>query len=293
MVPQFQSNLYASVYLFAEYRYMQWTVAFQNAQIKFYYAPDPQLPTGYRSYASPWRQFVYDSGVSGAAILNVVSGGPSFATYPLTRASGLYIDYEHGRVIVPAAFGTALTLTGYGAFKEVNMYQPTESEEQLLTQSKFFVNPRYRSAATSGMAPYVMATPGIFLNMLSAHNDAYQFGGMVDTKTTMSMVILAESQFQLRALFSIFSDCKYQYIPMLNTVDDVLNEYGDYKGGTGFNYITTCSMFGRPGNLIYVENVRTARVSDKLKMNPGIVADIVDLELSYIRSAPITTNVFV
>lgn len=291
MVPTYQNNLYASVYLFAEHRYLQYTAAFQNASIKFYYAPDSQLPAGYLSYASPWRQFVYDSGVSGAAILNVVSGG-AFTNYPLTRASGIHVDYENGRIIVPSTFGTALTLTGYGAFREVNMYQPNETEEQVLTQAKFFLNPRYRSVATSGLAPYKIATPGIFLNSLSTRNDAYQFGGIVDSKTTMSMVVLAESQFQLRALFSVFGDCRYQYIPMLNTIDDVLDGFRDVKGGTGYNYLTLCGMWGQPGNLIYIESVTMSKVSDRLPLNPGQVAGIIDMDVSYIRSAPISTNVF-
>lgn len=292
MVPTFQSNLFASAYLFLEHRYLQYSVAFQNAQVKFYYAPDSRLPTGYVSYASPWRQFVYDSGVSGAAILNVVSGG-AFSTNCLNRASGIHIDYENARVIVPSSFGTNLTLTGYAAFREFNMYQPNETEEQILTQAKFFLNPRYRSPPTSGLAPYVMATPGIFLNTIETHNDAYQFGGLVNTKTTLSMVILAESQYQLRSLFSVFGDCRYQYLPMLNTIDDVLDGFGDVKGGTGYNYLTLCGMFGQPGNLVYIEDVRMSRVSDRLPLNASQVAGVVDMELSYIRSSPIATNVFV
>lgn len=289
MVPSFSSNLFASCFIFAEHRLLQYAAAFQPVQTKFYYSPDPVLPTGYLSYASPWRQFVYDSGVSGAAIINVVSGGSTV----YNRASGIHIDYDNGRVIVPASFGTALTLTGYASFKEVNFYQSNETEETVLTQAQFFLNPRYKTAPISGLQPYLIATPGIFVNTLGAHNEAYQFGGMVNSKVTVSMVALAQSQFQLRDIFSIFMDCRYQYIPMINTVNDVLDGFGDVKGGTGHNYLTLCGTWGAPGNLIYIENVRMSKVSDRLPLNPGQVAGIIDMDVSYVRQSPVSTNVFV
>lgn len=292
MTSTFDNNLYAAAFLWAENRILQQLQAFNTITTRLYYTPDPVLPAGYLGYSAPLKQWVYDSGVSGAHILNEASGG-AFTAYPLTRASGIHVDYNNGRVIVPAAFGTGLTLTGTYSYKQVNIYQPNETEQEILTQGKYFLNPRYRAPLVSGVPPYVYATPAVFLNPLDMRNDAFQLGGLVDSKTTMTMTVLAESNFQATAMMSLFRDARYQYFPMLNTINDPLDEWGDVKGGTGYNYASLVGMFGTPGNLVYIENVHVSKVSDRVKMNPMQTAAIIDLDLSYIRQAPIGTNVFV
>ncbi len=285
------NNLFVSVFLYAEHQYLQLGQAYNTVTTKLYYTPDTRLPAGFASYNSPIKQWVYDSGVSGAYIINEVSGGGFSA--PLTRASGIHVDYENGRVIVPSALGTSLTLTGTYSYKEVNIYAPSETEEQILTQNKYYLNPRYGMPFNSGVSPYVYATPAMFMNILASRNEAYQFGGLVDSKSTVSFTILAETNFQLTALLSLFRDMRYQYIPMCNLPDDPLDQWGDVKGGTGYNYLTVVRNFGVPGNLIYVENTHTARVKDISRLNPRQFAGIVDLDLSYIRQSPIGSNLFV
>lgn len=292
MIASYSNNLFASVYLWTEHRIAQQLVAWQTVTTRLYPTADEQLGTGYVSYSAPFKGWVVDSGVTGARIINEVSGG-AFTNYPITRASGAHFDYGNGRVILPASFGAALTLTGTYSLAEVNLYMPNETEAEILTQGKYFVNPRYQGTPSSGVPPYVYATPAVFLNQLSAHNEAYQFGGLVNSKDSFTLTVLAETSFQLNALLSVFRDVRYQYIPMLNTLDDPLDEWGDVKGGTGYNYLTLVSRFGQPGNLIYIEDVRVAKVSDRLRLAPTQFAGIIDLQLSYIRQPPYTSNVFV
>lgn len=285
------NNLYESVFLWAEHQYLQTLQAYNTLTTRLYYVADPTLPAGYVGYSAPLKGWVYDSGISGAYIINEVSGGGFSA--PLTRDSGIHIDYTNGRVIVPSSLGTNLILTGTYSALEVNLYAPNETEEQILTQNKFFLNPRYAKPFNSGIQPYTPATPAMFLNSLSSSNDSFQLGGLVNSRDTMSFTILAETNFQLTALLSLFRDSRFQYIPMCNLVDDPLDQWGDVKGATGYNYLALVAMFGQPGNLIYIENVRTSKVSDRTKLNPNQFAGIADLELSYVRQAPITSNVFV
>lgn len=279
------------MYLWAENRMGQVLQAYNTLTTQLYYTVDPSLPAGYMGYSAPIKGWVYDSGISGAYIPNEVSGGGFSA--PLTRASGIHIDYENGRVIVPTSLGTNLTLTGTYSAKEVNIYLPAETEGEILTQNKYFVNPRYASALTSGAPPYAYATPAVFVNPMSMHNEAFQLGGLVNSKASMTLTVLAETSFQLTAILSLFRDYRYQYIPMLNTVNDPLDGWGDVKGGTGYNYLSYVARFGGPGNLIYIEDVRTAKVSDRLRLNPRQFAGVVDLELTYIRQTPLSSNVFV
>lgn len=294
MLAVYSNNLLAAVYLWAENRILQSAQAYQTVTTRLYPTADPQLGTGWVSYSAPFKQFVYDSGISGAYIINEASGG-AFTTYPLTRASGMHVDYENGRVLLPAAsgFGSNLVLTGTYSVKEVNIYTANESEETLLTQGKYFVNPRYNGTPTSGVPPYAMATPAVFINLLASKNEAYQLGGLVDSRDTVTMTVLAETSFQLNGVLSIFRDARYGYIPMLNTVNDPLDAWGDVKGGTGYNYQAYVGRFGSPGNLIYITDVRTAKVSDRLRLTPTQFAGIVDLDLSYIRQPPVTSNLFV
>lgn len=294
MNPQQENNLLAAFFLFAEYKVQQQGVAYNNLTVRLFPTQDRTLPAGYQSYSSPLKGFVYNSGVSGAVIINSISGGGFSA--PLTRASGIKIDYPNGRVLVPTSLGTNLVLTGTAACLEVNTYLPSEAEEYIITQGKYFVNPRFYSPLTaSGAPPGIYATPAIFINQIHAENDAYQFGGLVNSKSTITVTAICESNYQMNALFSIFRDLRYQYFPMLNTISDPLNQWGDVKGGdgTGYNYLNYVASYGTPGNLVYIDNVRTSKVTDKVRLNPQQFVGIIDIETSYVRQAPLNSNIFV
>ncbi len=272
----------AASYLWAENRLGQMLQAYQTKTSQLYYVADPTLP-GYVTYAAPWKGLIYDSGVSGAVVMNVASGA-GFTTYPLTRASGMHVDYANARVILPSSFGSNLVLTGTYSFKEVNTYQAQENEEGILTQGKYFVNPKYIYLANSGVPPYVPATPAVFINNLDMNNEAYQFGGLVNSKTTISLTVLAESTFQLTAILSAFKDARYSYYPLIGIADDPIDGWGDTK--SGYNYLSYVQRFGTPGNLVFIENVHTSKVSDKAQLSPRQFAGIIDLDVSYIRQSP-------
>ena len=278
MTPQFNNNLLASVYLWTENRIGQLGQAYITTTAPLYYAPDPRLPTSLLSYASPWRQWVYDSGVSGAQIIQSVSGSAGI----LNRSSGLMFDYTNGRVLVPSTLGTNLALTGTMSFKEINSYLSNETEEYLLTQGQFFLNPRYVGTPTGGLPPYSMATPAVFVNMIHDSNEAFALGGLDDCTTTISMVCLLQSNFQLQAVMSMMRDARYKYIPMLSVGLDPLNQWGDTY--SGYNYQSYITQYGAPGQLIYIKEVKTSRVSDRIKLNPELYMGLVDMDVSYIRA---------
>lgn len=280
MLAQQDNNLLASFYLYAENRVQQVGEAFQTRTMRMLPTVDPWLPATHQSYSAPLKGFVYNSGISGAYIMDSVSGGGFSA--PLTRASGIHIDYPNGRVLVPVSLGTNLVLTGTASIAEVNHYLANESEEQILTQNKYFVNPRFiYPLSRSGVPPNVFATPACFVNPLITHNVPFEFGGIVETKTTLTITVLAESAFQLNALLSIWRDARYQYFPLLSTTQDPLDQWGDTK--SGYNYLAYAAQYGTAGNLVYIEDVRTAKVSDKARMNPQIFAGVIDIDTSFMR----------
>ncbi len=277
LTPQFDNNLVLSFHLWTENRIQFLGGGYTTLTTPLYCVPDPTLPSGYLSYSSPWQGWVYDSGVTGATIINSVSGGSTV----YTRASGFLFDYLHGRAIVPPSYGTGLVLTGTASIAAVNVYQPIETEDQLLTQTKFFRNPWYQGAPTGGLPPNTYSTPSVFINTLHSDSQAFTFGGLDDTPTIMSLLLVMESNFQLNAMLSLFRDAAFKYFPLLSLANEPLNLQGDLL--SGYNYTTYTQQYGTPGNLVYIASVKTAKVSDKVKMNPAYFVGLVDLECRYVR----------
>jgi len=291
MSPGNDNNLYAAFYLYVNYRLLQYGVAFQNMTTRLYPTVDRSLPSGFQGYSSPLKGWVYDGGVTGAVIINSISGGGYSA--PLTRASGLHFDYINGRVLVPTSLGTNLTLTGTAAMCEVNTYLPNETEDPMITQGKYFVNPRFVFPLTTGAPPGVYATPAIFINSLGSKNEAFTFGGLIRTKNTFSITVFAETNYQLNTILGIFRDSRYGCFPMTNTIEVPLDGWNDLKQGSGFNYVTFCQSWGLAGNLVNIDEVYTSKVSDRVKMNPQLFCGVIDMDVSFVRQAPVTTNIFV
>jgi len=278
--------------MYSEYRTLQYGVAWQTRTMRLFPTVDPSLPTGFQGYSAPLGGFVYDSGVTGAYIIQSVSGGGFSA--PLTRDSGIHIDYLNGRVLVPKSLGTDMVLTGTASVPDFRFYQPNESEAQVITQNKYFVNPRYvYPLSTSGLPPNIISTPAVFINPLTVKNDPFEFGGRIVTKTTFSMTVFAESNAQLNAMLGLWADARYQYYPQLNTISDPIDQWGDTKGGTGWNYLSYVATYGQQGNLVYIDNVHTSKVSDKVRVNPQLFVGIIDVDTEYVRQSPLGTNIFV
>lgn len=279
----FDQNLLTSIFLYAEYRTAQEARAFQTLTTRLFPTADSSLPPGWQGYSSPLKGWIYDSGVSGALVINSVSGGGFSA--PLTRASGIHFDYSNGRVILPITIVPTQPLTGTASVTEVNHYIPSETEDQLLTQNKMFVNPRAVYPLTaSGAPPQVYVTPAVFVNPLHTKNAPYELGGTVDTKTSVSLTLIMEDPAQLNTMLGLWRDSRYQYIPLVPAIDDPLDGWGDLKGGSGYNYLAYVARYGNPSNLIFVEDVYTARISDRVRVNPNQWIGIVDLETSYVRN---------
>lgn len=278
MLAQFNSSLLCSVFNWATNRIQNLGGAYITTTAPLYYSPDPALPAGLLSYTSSWKTWVYDSGVSGSAIIQSVSG----STNLLDRSSGIIIDYINGRVLVPSALGTNLSLTGTFSLSEINTYTSQETEEYLLTQQKYFFNPRYVGAPTGGLPPYQLCTPAIFVNTIHDDITPFALGGLKDCTTTVSMICLLETNYQLQTVMSLMRDARDKYIPLMPITADPINQWGDTY--SGFNYNGIISQYGNPGQLIYIEDVRTSRVSDKIKLNPELFMGIVDMEVSYVRN---------
>ena len=278
MIPQFSNKALTSLYLWAENRYLNSCQAYQNYTSRLYYQPDSSLGTGYVAYAAPFKQWVYDSGINGANILQSISGG---AVGELTRASGLHVDYNGGRIILPASFGTSATITGSYAFKEVNIYLTNEDQASLVSQNESFLNPRFKSLPTGATSAGTIQTPAIFVSMLNNKNEPWEIGGIDMCHYNVTMTVMTQTPYQMDGILGVMADGRHQHVPILSVEDDPINEWGDLK--SGYNYNTFSSEKGTPGNLIYINEIKTSKISDKVKLNQSLYMGFVDVDMSFPR----------
>ena len=278
--PQFSQLTVVSFMPFMDNTILQKGQAYTNTTSRLYYQPDPVLGTGYVAYASPFKQWVWDSGVSGANILSSVTG--SFGSISRGQ-SGMMVDYINGRVIFNAAVGTNLIMSGSYAFKDMNMYVANQTQERQIFSNHYYLNSRFNNQATGAVPAYSYVTPCIFVTSSNEDNPAWALGGLYNTSFTIGINVLAENETQLLGVLSLLAELKDTAFPLLPLSAWPLNEYGDYKGGSGYNYQTIIQQYGNPANLYFINNVKTSLVSDYAKIDESVFLGIADFNVSKVR----------
>ena len=231
MKPQFQHQVTTSFVLWADNFITKKADAFSSKSSDFYAdTGDARLGPGLVSYNSPYKQWVSDESIEGA---NIPSGVYDNGTFVPRGQDGLKIDFDNGRVIFDSSFGAnKTTLSGDYTVKDFNFYITNQTEEQLIVESKFDSNSRFKQSL-GGIEPYKQVIPAIFVNSEMAENEPFAFGGEDKTTTSIRCVVFAENTYQLDGALSVFADSKNEVFAKLGFEDFPLTEYGDT---TGFNY---------------------------------------------------------
>ena len=278
MKPQFQHELTTSFMLWADNYIVSRADAFTNFTSTFYANDtDDRLDPTLVGYSSPHKQWVYDSSIEGA---NVPSGVYNDGTFLSRGDNGLQFDFDNGRALFDSSFGTTnTTVSGSYSVKDFNFYITNQTEEQLIIDSKFDTNGRFKQDV-SGIAPYKQVIPAIFVNPELSENEPYAFGGEDKTTTNIRCVVFAENTFQLDGALSVFADSKNEVFAKLNFEDYPFNEYGDV---TGFNYKDFVSCKRYP--LVHVEEARVSKLSDRVSKNvdPSLFVGFIDFEVTNTR----------
>jgi hypothetical protein len=278
MKPQFQHELTTSFMLWADNFVVDKAEAFQNYVSPLYpMGIDDQLGSGFVTYSSPHKQWVFDESIDGAQIPSGIYNNGSFIG---RGEDGLIIDFDDGRVILDASFGANNSaLSGAYSVKEFNWYITNQTEEQLIVESKFDSNGRFKQEL-SGIAPHKQVVPAIFVNPELVENEPFAFGGEDKTSTNIRCVVFAENTYQLDGAMSVFADSKNEVFQKVDFSDYPLTEYGDT---TGFNYMTLIHSKGR--DLFHVEDVRCSKLSDRVSKNidPSLFVGFVDFEITNLR----------
>lgn len=239
---------------------------------------DDQLGDAFVTYSSPHKQWVFDNSVNGAVVPDgILNNG----TQMNRGDSGLIIDFDDGRVILNSEFGANNSnLTAEYSVKEFNWYITNQTEEQLIVESKFDSNGRFKQEL-SGIAPHKQVVPAIFVNPEVVENEPFAFGGEDKTTTNIRCVVFAENTYQLDGALSVFADSKNEVFGKLEYSDYPLTEYGDVA--EAYNYMEFVAQKPRP--LFHIEDARVSKLSDRVSKNidPSLFVGFIDFEITNLR----------
>jgi|TARA_B110001454_G_scaffold202380_2_gene209446 hypothetical protein len=299
MKPLFQHTLTNSFTLWFDHFLLKKGEAYRNLPtvdaMPLTYVADGQLDPDYIAYTSPYKQWVFDSDISGADIVSeVVTGAETWDRGTTNDGSGvdpkMSVDYLNGRVIFNKNVTSALTVSVASvAVKDFNIYATDESEESLVVEDKYDTNSRFFEVVTP-IDPYKQVVPAIFIANQGSRNDPVALGGLDNTITEFRCVVFAENLYQLDGALSVFNDSKNEIFYQVNYDDHPIDEFGDIKssiGGSATNNIYKYSElpFEEVASPYTVSNVVVSKLSDKVntKISPGLFIGFIDIEVSKFR----------
>ncbi len=282
MNTSFSTVTLLSFYAWADNYLLNKSQAYINNVGQFYYQPDTSLPASLVAYASPFKSFVWDSGVSGANVLESISGSAGVIH---RGQSGMMVDFVNGRVLLNSAVGTSATISGSYSFKELNLYFANQSQERMVFSDKYYLNSRFSRPATGIPPANDMVTPCIFITNAASRNDPWAFGGVYNTKASISLNVMAENLTQLEGTLQAFIDAKETVFPQVPPSVWPLNNFGDYKSGhSGYNYQQVIAQYGGGNNQFYISDVRASKVSDFAAVDEAVFLGLVDITIERART---------
>lgn len=283
MKTQFSHNIFSSFYLWFEARLLssQGQAYVVNQSNTFQYVDFKDLPSTHYGYQGRFRGLVADDSVS------VPNSGVFISGNFISGAStGIQIDYLNGRVIVPAASGTGLTITANNTIKEVNIYPYEDDEAQLVISSDFVdydnQTSTFLSSLTRQLDQKTYLLPACFLRYVTTENENASFGGEKDSKTRVRAVVIAKDNYIIDGVLSLFADTRGSCVPMIPFEDYPYGEYNTIKSFP-YSYSSYISNFQSKS---FIENVVTSKLDYSIamdKMEKNILIGFIDFDLSTFR----------
>ena len=294
MLPQFDNKVMSSFLLWFDHTLLREGEAFENTSSWFYSVNS--LYNGMYTYGSPFKQFVNDFSVTGSGDSYPSSRSSTHAQIP----TGIYLDgvligtgtsgfsginYDQGQVY----FGTEITtpetrLSGNYSIKDFSVYLSNEPEEKLLFQTKF--NLRSRTSQTyTGLASNEITYPVIFLRYNGSNNEPLAFGGHDLTKINIRAIVLANTQFELDAVCSIFRDQARKYVTLLEPSNMPFNNLGGFKSGISYSYTGVIKPIEDEGKYLHIDGVGVSKFNREINLkidnlNPNVFNGVIDFEVT-------------
>lgn len=223
MKPQYQHNVTTSFALWLDHYLLDKGEAYSNQTGRFVYYSDPRLSSTYKPFGSKYKQWVFDSSITGATIPTGFYVNSVFKS----RDDGLKIDFLNGRVLA-SGVSTGAAVTGSFAVKEFNVYLSNDSEDDLILENNLEANKKFPWTGAY-LDPYDQVFPAVYVCPDNIDNKPFSFGGEDETTAYIKCVVFAESPYSLEGVMSLFADSKQKVFKEKDFTSYPLNEYGDIK----------------------------------------------------------------
>lgn len=282
MIPQFDNILMTSMLLWLDNKIVTNGEAYTNFQSVFY--PLPNMIYGYYTYGAPLKQMVIDSSISGANIISGVYVSGIFTIPGQNNLSG--INAAEGQLYFSQPISNPTTaLSGNYAIKDYNIYLTSKTEENLLFETQYQINPKTYQNPT-GLPIGSETYPVIYLKYQGGKNKPLAFGGFDQTVSNVRAVILSDSVFSLDAVTSIMRDTSRELIPLIYPNEMPFNSLGSISvSGNNFNYINYTANKANTDDYLYINEVNVTKTDTRVlnatnSLNRNVYSAFVDFEVS-------------
>ena len=290
MKAQFENLAMTSLMLFLDNEVQSKGEAWANHTGVFY--PTDNLYYGYYSYSCPYKQFVMDAGISGGAPStnkpHVVTGIYVDGSFKKVGDAGgpTYIDHMQGAVYFNSD-QSASTISGNFAVKDFNFFITSESEEELLFETKFDIRPKINESPT-GLSPSKQTYPAVFIKNNGGRNEPFAFGGTDMTKINARAIVLSDSAFSLDAACAIMKESTRKYVPVITSENLPFNALGVAKNGSIDYTAHMIPGIVDAGSGMYIGDVTVSKIianrGDFNNLNPDVFSAFVDFDLELPRN---------
>lgn len=281
MKAQFDNKVMSSFLLWFDHTVLNDGEAFTTHSGRFYEVDS--LYNGLYTYGAPFKQFVPNFAITGATIPTGIFLDGTLITPGQSNFSG--INYEQGHIYFTSEISNSSNrLSGVYSIKDFNVYLTNEAEEKLLFETKFNLKPKITQVET-GLEPNQITYPAVFLRNNGGRNEPFAFGGHDLTTINIRAIILADSQYLLDGICSIFRDKTRTFVTLLETTDMPFNSLGGFKNAKQYNYTGIITGKVSENQYVFIEDVRVSKFSREINLkidnlNPDIFNGVIDFEIS-------------
>ena len=281
MIPQFDNILMTSMLFWLDNKILTNGQAYTNYQSVFY--PLPNMYYGYYTYGAPFKQMVIDCSISGANIISGIYINGSFTLPGQNNLTG--IDSSNGQLYFNSPVSNSTTvLSGNYAVKDFNIYLTSKTEENVLFETQYQINPKTYQNPT-GLPLGSETYPVIYLKYQGGKNKPLAFGGYDQTIGNVRVIILADSVFSLDAVTSIMRDTSRELIPLIYPNEMPFNSLNSVNSPDHcFNYKKLTANKTNTDDYLYINEVNVTKTDTRLltatnSLNRNVYSAFVDFEV--------------
>ena len=285
MKAQYDNQALSSFLLWFDHTLLDDGEAYENTTGQFYSVSTEFA--GYKTYSSSYSQIVADASITEATIPTGLYVGSNLVNVGQGAATGLYaIDYNNGRSYWSG--DQEDNVTGSFAIKDFNTFLTSRTEDEILFQTQYTNRNMVSSVVPTGLEPNTRTYPVVYIKNDGSTNDPFAFGGQDNTIINLRAIVIADNQFDIDAIGSLFRDQVRKYVRLFEASEMPFNQFGYYKNDVQYNY-DTATAGKSSAQKFFIEEVNISRFDRVLenevrKFNPNVYSTLIDFEISKVRN---------